>query len=40
MDGDDAGAIMMVALLVGGAVNQIGVVRLPSIQGWLVMSEG
>jgi len=45
-------AIMMVALLVvgaagyagivkvGGAVNEIGVVRLPSIQGLLVMSEG
>ena len=45
-------AIMMVALLVvgaagytgivkvGGAVNEIGVVRLPSIQGLLAMSEG
>jgi len=45
-------AIMMVALAVvgaqgysgiatvGGAVNEIGVVRLPSIQGLLVMSEG
>ncbi|HEX5345399.1 MAG TPA: methyl-accepting chemotaxis protein [Duganella sp.] len=45
-------AIMMVALVVvgsagyrgisrvGGAVNEIGVVRLPSIQGLLVMSEG
>ena len=45
-------AIMMVALLVvgaagyrgiakvGGAVNEIGVGRLPSIQGLLVMSEG
>ncbi|MYM87272.1 HAMP domain-containing protein [Rugamonas sp. FT82W] len=45
-------AIMMVALLVvgaagyagivkvGGAVNEIGVVRLPSIQGLLMMSEG
>ncbi|MYM26068.1 HAMP domain-containing protein [Duganella sp. FT135W] len=45
-------AIMMVALLVvgaagyrgivkvGGAVNEIGVVRLPSVQGLLVMSEG
>jgi len=45
-------AVMMVALAVvavsgylgiarvGGAVNEIGVVRLPSIQGLLVMSEG
>ncbi|WP_373992033.1 methyl-accepting chemotaxis protein [Duganella sp. BuS-21] len=45
-------AIMMVALLVvgaagyrgiakvGGAVDEIGVVRLPSIQGLLIMSEG